>query len=196
MRPARLVLFALLAAILPSCAMQLLEDIGESPVPRYCGEPARLFTNFMMKAKKISWHAHFLTIDLVFENTARWPLALSNSGTGIVYSVEYALLDENGAAYAPKETRGVTNNTDEEKKTGAKEKSGLSIHVPIKLGEAVEGKLVFDVPRGNYALAIERKFGGQPVAGNRDDHVTVCKISPSDFSAPKTAIPRGVSGVY
>ena len=210
MRVARTSLFTLIACLFSGCSAQILEDVGDVSIPRECAEPAKLFKNFSVRAKRISWSGSpqsqrklsTLTVELIFENATNWPVALSNSGNGILYSVEYLLHGEHGFSHAPKETGGVTNetrpkeNSGEEKKPGEKQKPIIDAHQPIKPDAPAEGKLVFDVPRGNYILAIERKFAGKLVPVNREDHLTVCKISPKDFSAPSPANLRGVSGVY
>lgn len=211
MRLAKLALVLLTACLLPGCSAQLLEEANDPGIPRYCGEPAKLFTIFVVQAKNISWAsrrsangtASSVTIDLVFENTAKWPLALSNSGNGIIYSIDYALLGENGTTYFPEETAGVTHDMSAEKKVETREKPGerkkekpINVHQLIKSAESAEGKLIFEVPRGNYVLSIERKFEGKPVPGNREDHLLMCKISSSDFSAPLRSKSRGVFGVY
>lgn len=203
MRLAKLALVLLTACLLPGCSAQLLEEANDPGIPRYCGEPAKLFTIFVVQAKNISWAsrrsangtASSVTIDLVFENTAKWPLALSNSGNGIIYSIDYALLGENGTTYFPEETAGVTRDMSAEKKVETRKKP-INVHQLIKSAESAEGKLIFEVPRGNYVLSIERKFEGKPVPGNREDHLLMCKISSSDFSAPLRSKSRGVFGVY
>ncbi len=211
MRFARPALLITIAGLLSGCGAQFLEEISDSRVPRYCGEPVKLFTTFVVQAKNISWAnrrgengiALSVTIDLLFENSAKWPLALSNSGNGIVYSIEYTLQGENGSIYSPAETAGVAREPPADKKPAAREKPGerkkegpIDVHQLIKPQEPVEGKLIFEVPRGNYVLSIERKFEGKPVPGNREDHLSTCKISSSDFSAPLRSKSRGVSGVY
>ncbi len=188
------------AYLLSGCSAQLIEDAGTPVIPRSCGEPAKLFTTFLVHARTISWAnrrdgASTVTIELVFENTAKWPLALSNSGNGIVYSVEYTLQGENGLISFPKETFGLAQETPLEEKR--KPKPGQTdAHQPIKPEEAAEGKLVFEVPRGSYVLSIERKFEGKPVPGNRENHLSMCKIFPADFSSPRPAKSLGISGVY
>ncbi len=199
---------ALVALLLAACGTQLLEDTGEAGAVPNCGEPFRLFKSFTVQAKKISWSASpgsassssTLTIDLVFENTAKWPLALSNSGDGILYSVEYALLGNNGASRAPTQTNGVADERPLDKpgeghveKPDEKQKGVGGVHLRIKPGQREEGQLVFQAPRGDYLLAIERRFAGKPVPGHREDHLSTCKISSANFSAPAG---RGVSGVY
>ncbi len=199
----RLALFTLTACLVSACGAQILEDVGDVNVPRTCGEPAKLFKNFLVQAKKISWsgprgsrnQTSNVTIELVFENATKWPLALSNSGEGILYSVEYALLGKNGFSYTPRETGGVANGARLEK-PGDKQKSTTDVHLRIKPGQKEEGKLVFEVPRGDYILVIERQFAGKPVPGNREDHQSLCKISQQDFSAPRPARPGGILGVY
>ena len=169
------------------CSAQIFDEVGDISIPRTCAEPAKLFKNFLVQVKRIAWSGprgskdqpSNVTIELVFENTTKWPLALSNSGEGTLYSVEYALLGGNGSSYAPKETAGIAN-----------------VHLLIKPGQQEERKLIFDVPRGDYIFIIERRFSGKPVPGKREDHQLLCKISQQDFSAPRPARPGGILGVY
>ncbi len=178
----------LLAWLLSGCSTQILDDLSESSVPQDCREPNKLFVNFMVRAKNVSWSeakakkekTSILTIQLAFENTTAWSVALSNSSNGILYSIEYSLSGENGTHYAPKEIGGIAND----------------IHQPIKPGETAEGKLVFEVPKANYLLVIERKFSGKPVSGRREDHLSACKLSTEDFSAVMPSSRGGPSGVY
>ncbi len=180
--------FMLMACLLTGCSTQILEELNETSIPRDCREPAKLFTSFMVRAKNVSWSeakaakdkASILTIQLAFENVTTWSVALSNSSNGILYSIEYSLSGENSSRYAPKETSGVTNE----------------IHQPIKPGEAAEGKLIFDVPKADYILVIERKFSGKPVSAKREDHRSACKIPSHDFSAARPSKLGGISGVY
>ncbi|MEX0753013.1 MAG: hypothetical protein WD073_08825 [Xanthobacteraceae bacterium] len=206
MRTAILMFPILLAGFFSGCSAQLLEEIEDISIPRYCGEPTKLFGNFMVRAQRIAWSGtrnpngttSTLTVDLVFENERQWPLALSNSGNGIVYKVEYALYGENGTTFAPRETVGIAHDTPfkNEEKPSEKKHSTINVHTLIKPGDPAEGKLVFDAPRGNYVFSIERKFAGMPILGKGENRLFVCKISPEDYSAPKPSKRWGVSGVY
>lgn len=208
MRTFRLSILILAASLLAGCSAEtILEDTPAISAPRDCSEPMRLFKDFLVRAKAISWNSlrgkdqvSTLTIDLVFENTLNWPLALSNSGNGIVYSVVYSLQNENGQVRMPMATGGVASDggagpRSEVKRLDRQEKSAMNVHTGIKQNDSVEGKLVFEAPRANYLLTIERKFAGQPAPGNRADHVSVCKISPSNFSSGAGKA-LGVQGVY
>ena len=201
---------ALALSLLSACGTYLLEDVADAGPPPNCAEPIRLFKNFAVQAKKISWSAprgaaepaSTLTIDLVFENTAKWPLALSNSGDGILYSVEYTLLD-GGSSRAPMQTGGIASEPYPDKpaekaidKPGENPKVPANVHFRMKPGQQEEEKLVFQAPRGDYVLAIERRFAGKPVAGNGEDYLSRCKISARDVSAPRPARLGGSAGVY
>jgi hypothetical protein len=209
----------LLACLLAGCSALILEEVGEIKVPRDCTDITKLFNTFSMRAKSISWKgsksdaAAALTIELVFENDKKWPIALSNSGNGVLYAVEFSLHGEDGAGHGPKEATGVTLSSERKKpkeaptvglfsqqrqtkKSTAKIEKIPDVNFRIRPGEPEQGKLVFEVPRNNYLLTIERKFGAKPVPGMPTDHVSVCRISAKEFSAMKPSSPRGVSGVY
>jgi hypothetical protein len=210
MKLARLAILILTASLLPGCGAEtILENAPAISALHDCGEPTTLFKNFQVWAKKISWsrprgtdRASILTLDLVFENTANWPLALSNSGNGIVFSVAYSLLDNNGTIHTPKNAEGIVSKTVPKKKSSeAKnfaepEKPLLNVYSQIKQHDSAEGRLVFEAPRGNYLLTIERRFAGASVPGNRADHVSVCKIPSRDFVSAKSATFSGPLGVY
>lgn len=200
---------ALAISLLTACGAQFLEEAGDAGPTPNCAEPFKLFKTFVVQAKKISWSvppgpagsSSTLTIELIFENAAKWPLALSNSGDGILYSIEYALLGNNGASRAPTQISGIASERPLEKpgerrveKPGEKQKATGDVHLAIKPGQREEGKLVFQAPRGEYILTIERRFADKPVPGHREDHLSACKISSANFSGPATV--RGVSGVY
>lgn len=50
------------------------------------------------------------------------------------------------------------------------------VNYRITPGKSEEGKLVFQAPRDNYLLSIERKFDAKLAAGRPTDHISVCKI--------------------
>jgi hypothetical protein len=178
----------MLACLLAGCSTQLLEDANEIVIPRDCREPTALFTNFVMRAKNVTWSepkaakdkTPTLTLQLAFENATKWSVALSNSDNGILYSIEYSLSGEDGVRYAPTEIGGV-----------AKE-----IHQPIRPGETLEGALTFNVPRANYVLTLERKFAGKSVPAKREDYLSACKIPSRDFSIARPSGLKGLLGVY
>jgi hypothetical protein len=176
----------MLACLLAGCSTQILEDASEIAIPRDCREPTALFSNFVMRAKNVTWSEPkaskepTLTLQLTFENATKWSVALSNSDNGILYSVEYSLSGEDGIRYSPKEVGGV-----------AKE-----IHQLIKPGETLEGTLTFNVPRANYVLSLERKFAGKSVPAKREDYLSACKIPSRDFSIARPSSLRGLLGVY
>ena len=200
---------ALALSLLSACGTYLLEDAADAGPPPNCVEPVRLFKNFAVQAKRISWSAprgtaepaSTLTIDLIFENTAKWPLALSNSGDGILYSVEYTLSDGRSSR-GPTQTEGVASEPNPDKPSGKekdkrseKPKVTTNVHSLVKPGQQEEGKLVFQTPRGDYVLTIERRFAGRPVPGNGEDHLSRCKISSRDVAARPARL-GGSLGVY
>lgn len=191
MKFAGLTSLLLMACLSIGCSTRILEEVDEKiDAPQDCREPTKLFNNFVVRAKTVSWSkakdakdkTSILTISLTFENVTKWSVALSNSGNGILYSIEYSLTGEDGFHHAPKETVGII--------------TGDQIHRPIKPDEVAEGKLMFQVPRANYVLAIERKFSGKPVAAKREDRLSACKIPANDFSVTRPSSPGGMSGVY
>jgi hypothetical protein len=193
---------ALLSCLLAGCSAQLLEEIGEigeiTP-PRFCSEPVKLFNAFTMRAKRIAWNGDrrdpnaTLTLDLAFDNDKTWPVALSNSGNGVLYAVEFSLRGEQAGTFMPKEATGVTlvreprkfkepprpgpfGYTTRPSNNAPPADKSQDVNYRIAPGKSEEGKLVFQAPRDNYLLTVERKFGGKPVAGKPTDHVAVCKI--------------------
>jgi hypothetical protein len=211
----------LLACLLAGCSAQILEEVGEISVPHDCAETTKLFNTFSMRAKSISWKgsksdpAAMLTLELVFNNDKKWPVALSNSGNGVLYAVEFSLQGEKGGSYKPEDATGVTLSSDPKKSKEVPDKPFFSqqkakratkptakiekihdVNFRIRPGEAEEGKLVFLAPRDNYLLTIERKFASKPVPGMPRDHLSVCKISGNETAAIKPAGPLGMFGVY
>jgi hypothetical protein len=188
MKFAGLLPLPLLACLSTGCSTRILEETNEISIARDCREPMKLFNSFVMRTKNISWSeakeakekVSILTIDLTLETTTKWPIAPSNSGNGVLYSIEYSLTGEDGARHAPKERTGIAEE----------------IHRPVKADEQAEGKLLFRVPRANYVFAIERKFSGNPVVAKREDQLSVCKISARDVPLGRPSSPAGMPGVY
>src|SRR5581483_12110307 len=154
--------------LLTACSSQLLEEVDSSGVAGDCRDGTKIFNTFNMTAKSVRWatskdakdKAAVLTIDLSFDNATNWPVALSNSGNGVLYSIEYSLSGDSAPVYAPKDTTGVFKN----------------IHKPIELAKPEAGKLIFAAPKANYLLTIERTFSGAPMPGKREDHFASCRI--------------------
>lgn len=210
---------ALLSLLLTGCSAQLLDDIGEVAPPRPCSETVKLFNTFSMQTKSIVWKdakggtPSRLILDLVFHNDRNFPIALSNSGNGVHYSVSFNVQGKEGPV-APKEASGVA--LVREGKTARepinpgpfgedrKRKSSRSltwyapadqtkdVNFRINPGEPQEARLVFEIPRNNYLLLIERKFADKPPAGQPAYVVATCKIPDNDVSGPAPAM----SGVY
>jgi hypothetical protein len=190
------------------CSARLLEDVvdfGEFDAPRPCNEPTKLFNTFSMHAKRIAWKGDrggsntSLTLELVVANDKRWPIALSNSGQGVLYTVDLALRSEKGSSFTPKEATGIflTRAAKEFKEPHRSAPFGKPNRVPrgkrieesvpdvnyrIKPGVPEEGTIIFQVPRDRYLLVIERKFTDKPASAKLNDHIAVCKISPIDIA--------------
>ena len=192
-------LASLLGCLLAGCSAQLLEEVGEISVPRLCSETTKLFNAFSMRAKSVSWKggsadsAATLTLELVFDNEKTFPIALSNSGNGVLYAVTFSLHGDKGN-FVPKEATGVAL-VREPKKFKEPRRAGpfgytsrpekkppvvdqtKDVNYRIAPGKPEEGKLVFQVPRANYLLSVERKFDNKPVSAQPTDHPAACKIS-------------------
>jgi len=212
----------LLAVLLSGCSSQLLEDVvevGQISAPRPCSEPTKLFGTFTMRATRMSWKGDgadanaTLTLELSIVNDKNFPIALSNSGNGVLYTVALSLQGEKGASFAPKEASGIVlmrepkrfrephrpgpfGFTSPPKKEPSVKDNTRDLNFRIKPGEPEQGKLVFQAPRANYLLAIERKFGNKPANGQPTDFVAVCKISASDTAALTPGPAPAIPGVY
>jgi hypothetical protein len=199
----------LLAVLLSGCSSHLLEDVvevGQITAARPCTEPTKLFGTFTMRATKISWKGDSadanstLTLELTVANDKDFPLALSNSGNGVLYTVAITLQAEKGGSFVPKEASGIVLTREPRqfkephrpgpfgfqtppKKPDNPKDNTRDLNFRIQAGEPEQGKLVFQAPRGNYLLAIERKFTTKPASGQPIDQVMVCKISTSDTAA-------------
>jgi hypothetical protein len=186
MTPHLILLLALTAGLLSGCGSRILEEAGDIGIPGDCRATTKLFGTFNMKGKQVSWSASdeakeknsVLTVALSFENPTNWPTALSNSGNGVLYTLDYSLNGEDGAHYAAKETSGILKD----------------VHTLIAIGEMAEGKLVFAAPKANYLLTIERKFAGDPVPGKRDDHLSSCRVFSADSMAVRPSNLRARAG--
>jgi hypothetical protein len=212
---------AILSCMLAGCTSQLLEDVvevGQVGAPRPCTEPTKLFGTFTMRASKATWKGDkadaTLTLELVFNNDKNFPIALSNSGNGILYTVGFRLQGEKESSFVPKEASGValireSNKFKEPRRPGVfgyptrpkqpgtnKDSPVRDVNFRIKPGEPEGGKLVFQAPRGNYLFVVERKFDDKPAGGQPTDHLAVCKVSAGD--AANGAAPGAVAtpGLY
>jgi hypothetical protein len=212
---------AILCCLLSGCTSQLLDDVvevGQLGAPRQCTEPTKLFGTFTMRTSKATWKGDkgnsTLTLDLVFDNDKNYPVALSNSGNGVLYTVEFRLQGEKENGFAPKEASGIALTREAKKfkepprpgvfgypvrpsQRGTTKDSPLrDLNFRIKPGQPETGKLVFQAPRGNYLFVIERKFDGKPAGGQPTDHLAVCKVSAGD--AANGAAPGAVAtpGLY
>jgi hypothetical protein len=209
---------ALVTLFLAGCSAQLLEDtidIGEFNAPRPCNEPMKLFNTFSINAKKIAWKndrgdaGATLTVNMVVNNDKHWPIALSNSTQGVLYTVEYTLRGEKGGNFSPQEASGIllarpprefkeparTPPFGQPKRSGSTsnrtkqtEESAPDINFRIRPGMPEEGMLVFQAPRDRYLLVIERKFTGRSVSNKPSDHIAVCKILPTDTASLNASV--------
>jgi hypothetical protein len=199
----------LVAVLLSGCSSHLLEDVvevGQLTALRPCSEPTKLFGTFTMRTTKMSWTggsadaSPTLTLELSVANDKNFPLALSNSGNGALYTVAITLQGEKGGSFVPKETSGIMLMREPKqfreprrpgpfgfqtppKKPDNSKDNTRDLNFRIQPGEPEPGKLVFQAPRANYLFAIERKFADKPASGQPTDRVTVCKISLSDTAA-------------
>jgi hypothetical protein len=195
----------LLTLLLSGCSAAMLEDapdIADALPPRACSETTRLFNTFTMRATRVAWKVEkgdsnaTLTVDLKVENDKNFPIALSNSGNGVLYTVQFTLQGGKSGSFTPKETTGVAltrppKEFKEPKRPGAfgyvtpPEKpqdvvdNTRDVNFHIKPGEPETATLTFQVPRQNYMLTIERKFADKPLPGHPTDHLAACKISAS-----------------
>jgi len=212
---------AILCCLLSGCTSQLLEDVvevGQLGAPRQCTEPTKLFGTFTMRARKATWKGDkadaTLTLELVFNNDKNFPVALTNSGNGVLYTVEFRLQGDKESGFAPKETSGVAlmrepNKFKEPRRPGVfgyptrpkqpgkdKDSPLRDLNFRIKPGEPEMGKLVFHAPRGNYLFVVERKFEGKPTGGQPTDHIAVCKVSAGDAANGATSGAAATPGLY
>ena len=144
--------------LLAGCgSSRVLEDAAPaatSVAGQDCREPAPLFKDFTARATAVTWNGRkgkvgpFLALTLEFSNVRKWPVTLSNSGNGIVYSVDFALTNAAGKVDAPQKILG--------------DIADKGIHAEIEPGKTKTGRLLFAVPRGRYTLSIARKFNGGP----------------------------------
>jgi hypothetical protein len=199
----------ILAVLLSGCSSQLLEDVtevGQLSAPRSCSEPTKLFGTFTMRAIKTSWKSEradanaTLTLELSIGNDKSFPLALSNSGNGVLYTVEFSLQGEKDGRFVPKEASGIVLMREPkqfkephrpgpfgfpsrpEKRVNPKDNT-RDLNFRIRPGEPEQGKLVFQAPRANYLLAVERKFADKPASVQPTDYLAMCRISASDTAA-------------
>jgi hypothetical protein len=153
-----LILLVTLAApslSLVSCGTHNIEEALTQQTPMDCRESAKLFDWFSLQVKAASWNRDpgpgddgTLTIVFTIQDTDVLPHALSNSGGGFLYSVEFSLKGDDGTLHAPTDTSGIVTN----------------VHFGISRDKPEEGTLKFKVRRGNYFLIFARKFDGKPVA--------------------------------
>jgi hypothetical protein len=199
----------LLSCLLGGCSTALLEDVGdvtELTPPRPCSEATKIFNTFSMRATRVSWKGDkadtsaTLTLELAFNNDKNYPIALSNSGNGVLYTVQVTLQGGKGTTFAPKEAGGVLlmrepkqfkeprrgsvfGQPAQTKKPAAPVDATRDLNFRIKPGEPEAGKLVFQLPRENYLLSIERKFADKPMSAQPADYIAFCKISSSDTAS-------------
>ena len=179
--------------LLAGCSSHMIEDVSDVTAvmpPKACGETTKLFDTFSMRATRTAWADSTLTVELTIDNDKNYPIALSNSGNGLLYTIEISLQDGKGKSIAPQETGGVAIAPAPKKFKAPQARSVLGVRRPAKIpnsnnrtdntrnlnfrivpGQPEPARLVFHAPRENYLLTIQRKFSGKP------DVVAACKIS-------------------
>lgn len=166
-RGARIGWLLLIALALTGCGTALENAAAIPSATRDCREPAKLFNTFMVRATSVSWtgsgRAATLLMGLKVENATEEPAALSNSGAGILYALDYALKDDKGKLYPASATSAVL--------------AAAGVHEPIKPGEPKEGTLTFTAPRARYTLVIERKVAGQPAPSTVNNAPLLCTVT-------------------
>jgi hypothetical protein len=207
---------SLLAVLLSGCSSHLLEDVaevGQIAALRPCSEPTKLFGAFTIRASKMSWTggaeaSPILTLELSVNNDKNFPLALSNSGNGVLYTVAITLQGEKGGSFVPKEASGIVLMREPKrfrephrpgpfgfptppKKPENSKDNTRDLNFRIQPGQPEPGKLVFQAPRANYLLVLERQFANKPASVQPTDSVSACKISLSDTAALTPAAAGG-----
>jgi hypothetical protein len=154
LRPYHLAFFAAASALVAACSTIDTASPPAIPIPSDCSEPAKLFDWFSVHSKTLSWAKEgsqkeigTLTIVFTFLNTDRLPRALSNLGTGYLYTIEYSLKGDDGTVYTATDPSGIF--------------AGNEIHAAIEYNISKEGTLKFKVPQGNYTIIFGRKFDGK-----------------------------------
>jgi hypothetical protein len=143
------------SATLTSCGTKNIEEaLTQAPID--CRLSAKLFDWFSLQIKTVSWTkdagpGEDGTVMIVFtiKNTDFVPHALSNSGSGYLYSVDISLKGGDGILHAATEASGIV--------------AASNTHFAIGRDQSLEGTLKFKVRRDNYFLIFERKFGDKPV---------------------------------
>ena len=127
-----------------------------APAPGDCRTPAKLFAWFSIRAKTIAWtkgkdasDPGTLTLEFTITDEDRLPRALSNSGTGFLYDLEYSLNGEDGNSFRPTESSGML--------------AGSEVHAPLNYESSKDGGLKFKIQQGNYSVVLTRKFNGKPL---------------------------------
>src|SRR5262249_11687064 len=123
------------------------------PPPHNCFNPTRLFGWFSIRANAMSWttgkegkNGDTLALVVTVTTNDRLPGAVSNSGSGILYGLNYSVIGEDGTAYTATEPSGLL--------------AGNDINVPLEYQVSKDGGVKFKVPSGNYTAVLERKFDG------------------------------------
>jgi hypothetical protein len=164
---ARIGWLVLIPAVLTGCGTALDNAALAPPATRDCREPANLFNVFTMRATSVAWtgtgQAATLLMGFKVENATEDPAALSNSGAGVLYTLDYALRDDKGKLYPATATSAVFAAT--------------GVHEPIKPGEPKEGTLTFTAPRARYTLVIERKVGARAAPSTSSNAPLLCTVT-------------------
>jgi hypothetical protein len=157
----------MLGLALTGCGTTLENVPTASAAAKDCREPASVFNTFTLRATSVAWtgtgSAAALLMAFKIENAAEDPAALSNSGAGVLYTLDYALKDDKGKLYPASATSAGLAAT--------------GVHEPIKPGEPKEGTLTFTAPRGHYTLVIERKVAGRPAPATANNAPLFCTVT-------------------
>jgi hypothetical protein len=123
-----------------------------------------VFRDFTVHATAVKWgKANVLTLELQFANTADRPLALSNSGSGLLYTVTAAVTGRGGRRQAAAETTGAL--------------AAPFVHTELKPAETRQAKLIFKIPRGPSTLRLQRESVSQAIGVDRGHLVAECTIA-------------------
>lgn len=156
----------------------------QNAVVRSCAEPAPLFEDFVARATSVAWapgaakQPSRLTIGLSVENMQPLPAAMTNSGSGILYTLDFAVTNSAGKSFGPAEATGAF--------------TGAFVHGMIAKGTPAVGAVAFAVPRGDYTLTISRKLSGQPPPVVPKNQPLTCKLVVSPPARATAKLPAGL----
>ncbi len=141
-------------AILPGCGGGQVAGLSEAPIVSDCRQSMNLFNQgqFQARATNAAWtKPSRLTLDIVYTNTTKAPLSLSGFGNAQAYGQDYVLLGEDGTRYVSDQQASMQATMQSNSGTYPNPMQN------INPGSTVQHRLIFDVPRRNYSLLIERQ---------------------------------------